>query len=101
MTTSPPCRHEVAWWPRGSSTAPGQKGQDEAVDVSRPSHPLIATWHSSESRCMFKPTEGWQRPKNLHGGQVLTTCELYWLVKQKKLELGTYVGVKFKDRAFC
>ena len=58
MTTSPPCLHEVAWWPRGSSTAPGQKGQEEAVDVLRPSHHLMATWYSSESKCMFRLTEG-------------------------------------------
>ena len=77
MTTSPPCWHEVAWWPKGSSTAPGQKGQEEAVDVSRPSHHLIVTWHTSESRCMFKPTEGIAKtPKNLHGGQIQTTCKL-------------------------
>ena len=41
-----------------TSTAPGQKGQEEAIDVLRLSHHLIATWYSSESRCMFKLTEG-------------------------------------------
>ena len=67
-----------------------QKGQEEAVDVLRPSHHLIATWHSSVSRCMFKPTEGMAETQELAwGADALTTCELCWLVKQKKLELGT------------
>ena len=34
----------------------------------RPSHHLIATWHSSESRCMFKPTEGMAETQELAWG---------------------------------
>ena len=49
--------------------AAGQKGQEEAVDVSRPSHHLIATWHTllNLDACS-RLQRGWQRPKNLHGG---------------------------------
>ena len=56
----------------------------------RPSHHLIATWHSSVSRCMFKPTEGVAETQELAwGADTDNICELCWLVKQKKLELGT------------
>ena len=44
------------------------EGQEEAVDVLRPSHHLIATWHSSESRCMFKPTEWMAETQELAWG---------------------------------
>ena len=101
MTTSPPCRHEVAWWPRGSSTAPGQKGQEEAVDVSRPSHHLIATWHSSESRCMFKPTEGMAETQELAWGADTDNMRALLAGEAEETRTWNMWVSSLKDRTFC
>ena len=44
------------------------EGQEEAVDVMMSSHHLMATWHSSESMCMFKRTEGMAETQELAWG---------------------------------
>ena len=101
MTTSPPCRHEVAWWPRGSSTAPGQKGQEEAVDVFKPSHHLMATWHASESRCMFKLTEVLAETQELAWGAETDSMRALLAGEAEETKVWNMWVSSFKDRAFC
>ena len=101
MTTFPPCWHKVAWWPRGSITAPGQKGQEEAVDVSRPSHHLIVTWHSSESRCMFKPTERMAETQELSWGADIDNMRALLAGEAEETRAWIMWVSSFKDRAFC
>ena len=64
---------------------------------ARRSH-LIAIWHSSESRCMFKPTEGMAETQELAWGA--DTDNMRALLAGEAEETNMWVS-SFKDRAFC
>ena len=81
--------------------APGQKGQEEAIDVSRPSHHLIATWHSSESRCMFKPTEGMAETQELAWGADTDIMRALLAGEAEETRAWNMWVSSLKDRTFC
>ena len=78
------------------------EGQEEAVDVLRPSHHLIATWHSSsESRCMFKPTEGMAETQELACGAETDSMQTSLAGEAEETKIWNMWVPSFKDWVFC
>ena len=54
---SPSCLQDTAWWARGSNVISGQSGQQVPLEVSGPSHHIIAKQNSLGSKCILGSIE--------------------------------------------